>query len=142
LLQLPTEDNGYVAICAATVTTERDGVERTFTGIGDAAPNNVAPAMRNCLLRMAETRAKARALRDAINVGGCSFEELGEEDGADRGYQAPRPPRTSTRQPARSGAPSTASTRSTSPAAPCPECRTTSRYHKPGCSHAPAPAAA
>jgi hypothetical protein len=63
----------------ATVVLEKDGVERTFTGIGDAAPGNVTPAMQNCLLRMAETRAKARALRDAVNVGSAAFEELGEE---------------------------------------------------------------
>ena len=30
------------------VIIEKDGVERTFTGIGDAAPTNVAPAMQTC----------------------------------------------------------------------------------------------
>jgi len=80
LIQAPTDGNNRVAICNATVVFERDGVERTFTGIGDAAPNNVAPAMQTCLLRMAETRAKARALRDGVNVGVAAFEELGEED--------------------------------------------------------------
>jgi hypothetical protein len=96
LIQTPSEENGHVAICSATVTMvaqsgpESDGVERAFSGIGDAAPNNVAPAMRTCLLRMAETRAKARALRDAVNIGVAAFEELGEEDAHDgapeRGY--------------------------------------------------------
>ena len=69
---------------------EKEGKEYTFTGIGDAAPNNVAPAMQTCLIRMAETRAKARALRDGVNVGTAALEELGDEgahDGApERGY--------------------------------------------------------
>lgn len=90
LVQVPAEGNNRVAICKATVTMEKDGVERVFTGIGDAAPNNVAPAMLTCLIRMAETRSKARALRDAVNVGVTAFEELGEEDSIDgapeRGY--------------------------------------------------------
>ena len=97
LVQTPSEDNNRVAICVATVTLEKDGVERTFTGIGDAAPNNVAPAMQTCLIRMAETRSKARALRDAVNVGVAAFEELGDEsatDGApERGYRTSPPVR-------------------------------------------------
>lgn len=90
LLQVPSEDNARVAITLATVILERDGKEYRFTGIGDAAPQNVAPAMQHCLIRMSETRAKARALRDAVNVGVAAFEELGEEgahDGApEQGY--------------------------------------------------------
>jgi len=92
LVQIPSEANRNVAICTATVIMEKDGAERKFTGIGDAAPNNVAPAMVTCLIRMAETRSKARALRDAVNVGVAAFEELGEEDVRDgapeRGYAA------------------------------------------------------
>ena len=64
LVQVPSEANNRVAICTAIVVLEKEVVERVFTGIGDAAPNNVAPAMQTCLIRMAETRAKARALRD------------------------------------------------------------------------------
>jgi hypothetical protein len=90
LIQAPSDANNRVAICSATVVLESDGIEKQFTGIGDAAPNNVAPAMQTCLLRMAETRAKARALRDAVNIGVAAFEELGEEDAHDgapeRGY--------------------------------------------------------
>ncbi|HLV79659.1 MAG TPA: hypothetical protein VKT32_05230 [Chthonomonadaceae bacterium] len=90
LLQVPGEPNNRVAICKATVVLEQDGLERIFTGIGDAAPNNVAPAMQTCTIRLAETRAKARALRDAVNVGVTAFEELDAEDVSDsapeRGY--------------------------------------------------------
>jgi len=90
LLQVPSDANKGVAICMATVVMEKDGNERVFTGIGDAAVNNVAPAMATCLIRMAETRSKARALRDAVNVGVAAFEELGEDDAQDgapeRGY--------------------------------------------------------
>lgn len=81
LVQIPNEENYRTAIVTATaVFIDRDGKERHFTGLGDAAPNNVAPMMLTCLLRMAETRAKARALRDAVNVGVTAFEELGEEE--------------------------------------------------------------
>lgn len=74
LLQAPSTQNGQMAICLAEVTTEKG----TFTGIGDAEPGNVNRAMANALIRMAETRAKARALRDAVNVSMLSIEELAE----------------------------------------------------------------
>lgn len=76
LLQIPSDENGHVAVCQATVQTEKG----TFAGLGDAAPDNVARPMATCLIRMAETRAKARALRDAVNVGAVALEELSGDD--------------------------------------------------------------
>ena len=76
LTQVPTDENARTAIATAEVVTSKG----TFEGIGDASPENVPPHILPHLIRMAETRAKARALRDAVNIGVVSFEEL---DGAD-----------------------------------------------------------
>lgn len=75
LVQIPTDANGQVAIVKAEVTTKKG----RFSGLGDANPDNVNAMVVRHLLRVAETRAKARAMRDAINVGMVSLEELGSE---------------------------------------------------------------
>ena len=98
LVQAPSKENGQLAISHAEVETRRG----TYQGFGDAYPGNVNPFIVPHLIRMAETRAKARALRDAVNIGVVSFEELDGEASAsepfDRGSGAPNAPRTS-RQP-------------------------------------------
>ena len=65
LVQIPTKANGDVAIVRAVVVTCRG----TFEGIGDASPSNVNARVANALIRVSETRAKARAMRDACNAG-------------------------------------------------------------------------
>src|SRR5215203_3533282 len=82
LLQIPDKGNGEVAIVEATVEMLDDARETVaeYSGIGDASPQNVARNIAPHLIRMAETRAKARALRDAINVGVTAFEELGPDE--------------------------------------------------------------
>jgi len=79
LIQVPDDSNGNVAIVKATAEMEDD---RRFSGIGDASPHNVGRNIVPHLIRMAETRAKARALRDAVNVGATALEELSDGDDA------------------------------------------------------------
>jgi hypothetical protein len=79
LIQVPDDSNGSVAIVKATAEMD-DG--RRFSGIGDASPENVSRNIVPHLIRMAETRAKARALRDAVNVGATALEELSDGDEA------------------------------------------------------------
>lgn len=86
LRQVPSEQNGGVAIVIAVVKGRRG----TFTGIGDADPSNVNRGVARHLIRIAETRAKARALRDFVDVGTVSLEELGGDDEVDEPESAPR----------------------------------------------------
>ena len=92
LLQVPVAENGNVAVVKATVEMAGgQGQEgRTFSGIGDASPENVGRGIVPHIIRMAETRAKARALRDAVNIGVTALEEMGEDD-------APTPARETAR---------------------------------------------
>lgn len=76
-IQYPTKDNGMEGICKAVVESP-DG--REFTEIGDASPKNVNSIIKEHVLRMAATRAKARALRDYTNIGITCLEELGDID--------------------------------------------------------------
>jgi hypothetical protein len=64
------------AVMQATAVFE-DG--RTWTEIGDATPKNVNSRIAPHFVRMAATRAKARCLRDALNLADLlSVEELEE----------------------------------------------------------------
>ena len=65
------------SLALATATAKfKDG--RCFTESADATPANVTPHIKLHFARMALTRAKARALRDALNIDALAEEELGE----------------------------------------------------------------
>lgn len=51
---------------------------KSFWDAGDATPNNVHAQVKAHFPRIALTRAKARVLRDALNIGMVSIEELEE----------------------------------------------------------------
>ncbi|MCD6303186.1 MAG: hypothetical protein J7M15_06680, partial [Anaerolineae bacterium] len=70
MLQAPGVENGNTCIFRAEVITEKG----RFTGVGDANPENVDPTIAPHFIRAAETRAKARALRDALNIGVVTLE--------------------------------------------------------------------
>jgi hypothetical protein len=74
-IQLPTQDNGNFAICKATVISKTGD---SFTDIGDANPQNCNSKVSRHLLRMASTRAIARALRSFTNIGMTCLEELSD----------------------------------------------------------------
>jgi hypothetical protein len=56
----------------------RDG--RCFAGAGDATPSNVTKKVTPHFRRVALTRAKSRALRDALNIDMVAVEELGDSE--------------------------------------------------------------
>ncbi|MCZ7681157.1 MAG: hypothetical protein M5U28_21170 [Sandaracinaceae bacterium] len=87
LVQSPTKDNGETAIALVRVHTARG----SFSGLGDANPRNVTARVALHFIRMAETRALARALRAALDIGAVAIEELEEEFGfADARSEVPR----------------------------------------------------
>ena len=74
-MQLPTKENGHFAVCKALIVSSNG---ETFTDVGDASPENVNSRIAKHLLRMASTRAIARALRSFTNIGMTCLEELGD----------------------------------------------------------------
>lgn len=80
LEQAPTAENGMLAIVSAIVSIGQN--DRTASGLGDASAESVNRMMAPHLVRMAETRAKGRALRDLLNIGLVTIEELGPGGGS------------------------------------------------------------
>ncbi len=88
LVQAPASENGNLAIFKAEAIFA-DG--RIFVAHGDASATNVGGRIGPHYVRMAETRAKGRCLRDALNIGATMFEELGDDDAAHAVPAGPAP---------------------------------------------------
>ena len=72
LLQPPTAGNGGLAVCAAVVETSRG----RFYGLGEARAHEAARQDGRRQVGLAESRAKARALRDAVGAAQTPIEDL------------------------------------------------------------------
>jgi len=75
--QFPSKENGNIAICKAVIESVNGEI---FVEWGDADAGNVNKMIAKHLLRMAATRAKARALRDFTNIGMTCLDELADLD--------------------------------------------------------------
>lgn len=93
MLQAPADENRWTAIFYAEVEMGDGGV---FTGTGDANLENVARMVAPHYIRMAETRAKARALRDALSITAVAAEELGEDVDRNAGEITSKPAKPTT----------------------------------------------
>ncbi len=88
LVQVPTKENNMTAICKAIAVTDKG----TFIDYGDASPTSVNSKIQPHIIRMASTRAKARALRDLTNVGMTAIEEINleaEDESIDNPFVGP-----------------------------------------------------
>ena len=69
ILQFPTKENGNMAIVKAFAESK---LGETFSDVGDADPTNCNSKVAKHLLRMASTRAKARASRFHQHRNDCA----------------------------------------------------------------------
>ena len=101
LIQSPTRDNGYTAVCEATAVIKTRNREKVYIEIGDANPASIGdPRLSVHAIRIAATRAKARALRDALRISICSVEELALGGPQQEVSDAPAPAQTSSQDKA------------------------------------------
>jgi hypothetical protein len=77
IVQLPCAENGQFAVCKASVVSKTG---ESFVDIGDANPGNCSSKVSKHILRMASTRAIARALRSFTNIGMTCLEEIDFSD--------------------------------------------------------------
>jgi hypothetical protein len=75
VIQVPSDSNNMYAVVEAEIEL---GNGEVYKEIGDASPKSVNRTIEPHILRMASTRAKARAFRDAIGIDMVALEELGD----------------------------------------------------------------
>lgn len=89
ILQFPSAENNNTVIIEAVVVGYEEvngtSTEVTYTGIGDANVGNCNKQVGQHFIRMADTRAKGRALRDFLGIDMVMSEELGGD-----AYSAPK----------------------------------------------------
>lgn len=94
LLQIPNSNNDNTAIVKVMFAIEKDGITiLEGGGLGDANPSNTNRMVSRHLIRMAETRANARAFRVLADIQMTALEELGDFDEAmdEQGSNKKRP---------------------------------------------------
>ena len=72
VIQFPCKENYDCCVVSAEIETKY-GV---FSAIGDSTPRNVNPSVKGHMIRIAETRAIARALRFALRIGMVCTDEI------------------------------------------------------------------
>lgn len=78
IVQLPSDADDTAIVKATVSIFNENGMKvASSSGIGDANKRNVSSGVAQHVLRMAETRAVARALRILVNAGLTALEELG-----------------------------------------------------------------
>lgn len=89
LISSPSDLSNPVVKATVILVEDNAVMSKVFSGYGDANVNNVAKKVSGALLRMAETRAIARALRFACNIDMAALEELDAEENVISGNSAP-----------------------------------------------------
>ena len=84
IIQFPNDQNNWTCICKAHIggydwdPIEQKIIRVEYTDIGDANVNNVTAMVKQSYIRMAATRAMARAMRKYTNIDMVSSDEIND----------------------------------------------------------------
>jgi hypothetical protein len=80
----------FASVTVRFTFKDKDGDFITYEGTGESNQNNLKEPYNKFALAVAETRASSRALRAALNIKTCSYDELAEEDKKEVKQQKPQ----------------------------------------------------